>query len=236
MADSMMQYGRLLLAEDDLELAELTKEFLEGCGYAVEHVADGPSVLEAVEREKPALIILDIMLPGMDGMDVCRRLRPDFTNPILMMTARTDPLDEILGLEIGADDYLTKPVNPRRLQAHVRALLRRANTTPASDDSNDSNDLVVGPIRLDPTLRRAWLNDRMLPLTGPELTLLEALMKQPDSIITREDLFRLVKGIEYDGLNRAIDILVSQVRKHLDSAERIHTVRSRGYVLRSSLD
>lgn len=235
MADPMMQYGRLLLAEDDLELAELTKDFLENCGYEVEHVADGPSVIEAVEREKPALIILDIMLPGMDGMDVCRRLRPNFDHPILMMTARTDPLDEILGLEIGADDYLTKPVNPRRLQAHVRALLRRANSNPKNSDS-DGNDLSVGPIRLDPTLRRAWFNNQMLPLTGPELTLLEALMKQPDSIITREDLFRLVKGIEYDGLNRAIDILVSQVRKHLDSPDRIHTVRSRGYVLRSQLD
>src|ERR1700733_6741381 len=172
---------RVLLVDDDVQLCKLLSERLAGEGYSMETVHDGSRGLELALSMEYALVVLDLMLPGMGGLDVLQRLRKVSPVPGLILTARGEDSDRILGLEMGADDYVPKPFNPRELIARIRAILRRARGTDAA-----VGPLVVGDIRIDPAVREAWLEDALLNLTSAEFALLEAFMREPGRVLSRD--------------------------------------------------
>lgn len=220
----------LLLVEDDVRLAQLVKEYLEQQGLVVGAESRGDTAVQRIRAEQPDLVILDLMLPGLDGMDVCRQVRPDFTNPILMLTARDEDIDQVLGLELGADDYVIKPVKPRVLLARIRNLLRRrANGSAAHEGQLQNGDLVIDPQR-----RNVSLADQPLLLTTQEFDLLHLLAASSGTILSRDDILNALSGTEYDGLDRSVDIRIARLRKLLrDDPARprfIKTVRGKGYL------
>jgi DNA-binding response OmpR family regulator len=219
-----IEYAKIILVEDDQALAELTATYLESHGYLVEVIADGMSAVEAIPKQAPDLVILDIMLPGLDGLGVCRQIRPNYDGPIIFLTARSDSIDEILGLELGADDYLAKPVEPRRLLARIRANLRR--TTKQTNETLAKPSLFTFDL---PSLEVRY-NGTVLALSQPEFKLLHCLFKQSGEIVSRDDIMKSIRGIEYDGLSRTADILVSELRKKLPEGEWIKTIRGQGYI------
>jgi DNA-binding response OmpR family regulator len=219
---------RVLIVDDDVELCRLLGERLSSEGFALEAVHDGPRGLERVLSEEHALVILDLMLPGMAGLDVLRRLRTHSPIPVLILTARGEDVDRILGLEIGADDYLPKPFNPRELIARIRAILRRTSRSVAS-----GNVLIVGDVRLDPAAREAYMDTVLLDLTSVEFTLLETLLRDAGRVVTREQLTEAVLGRKLGPFDRVIDVHISNLRKKLGRAhceERIKAVRGSGYM------
>jgi DNA-binding response OmpR family regulator len=219
---------RVLIVDDDVELCRLLAERLSIEDFAIEAVHDGPRGLERALSMEHALVILDLMLPGMRGLDVLRKLRAQSSIPVLILTARGEDVERILGLEIGADDYLPKPFNPRELIARIRAILRRTIGVVPS-----AGPLVVGDLRLDPAAREAWLNDTPLDLTGVEFTLLETLLRDPGRVLTREHLTESVLDRKLGPFDRVIDVHVSNVRRKLGLAqggERIKAVRGSGYL------
>ncbi|MBZ0334324.1 MULTISPECIES: response regulator [unclassified Marinobacter] len=228
---------RILIVEDDERLADLTREYLESNGLTVSLETHGGAAVERIRKEQPDLVVLDLMLPGEDGLSICRRVRPDYSGPIIMLTARTDDLDQVLGLEMGADDYIGKPVQPRVLLARIRAMLRRAETHPASSQGTDDeepvrlqfNDLIV-----DRSMREAWLNEDSIDLTSAEFDLLWLLSSNAGRVLSREEIFTALRGIEYDGQDRSIDVRVSRIRPKIGDdpihPRRIKTVRSKGYL------
>jgi DNA-binding response OmpR family regulator len=218
----------VLIVDDDVELCGLLVERLSTEGFAIEAVHDGPGGLERALSQEHALIVLDLMLPGMGGLEVLRRLRAQSPVPVLILTARGEDVERILGLEIGADDYLPKPFNPRELIARIRAILRRTARLDAT-----AGPLIVGDIRLDPAAREAWCNGVPLNLTSVEFTLLEALLHDAGRIVTRERLTETVLGRKLGAFDRVIDVHVSNVRKKLGPAQggdRIKAVRGSGYL------
>jgi len=222
---------RLLLVEDDPRIRELVAGYLQEKGFDVSVVGDGEAAMERLAEASVDLVILDWMLPGSDGLEVCRRAREHYSGPILMLTARTDEIDEIVALEVGVDDYLSKPVRPRLLLARVTALLRRA-----SDAGADARRIELGDLVIDASQRRATVAGEEVVLTTAEFDLLWFVGGRAGSPVTRDDLFRELRGIEYDGLDRSMDMRVSQVRKRLAEADphardRIKTVRGVGYQL-----
>jgi DNA-binding response OmpR family regulator len=219
---------RILIVDDDVELCRLLIERLSTEGFAIEAVHDGQHGLERALSREHALVILDLMLPGMNGLDVLRRVRAQSSVPLLILTARGEDVERILGLEIGADDYLPKPFNPRELIARIRAILRRSIASTVTAKS-----LAAGDIRLDPTAREAWINESPLDLTSVEFTLLETLMLDAGRVVTREHLTETVLGRKLGPFDRVIDVHVSNVRKKLglvNSGERIKAVRGSGYI------
>lgn len=220
-----------LLVEDDPRLAALTREYLEGHGVAVEIAADGKRGLAEALRGRHDVILLDLMLPGMPGLDVCRELRARSDVPIIVLTARGEEADRVMGLETGADDYLAKPFAPRELLARIRAVTRRAKgrAGPAQ------RQVAVGALRLDPGARRATLRGKELPLTGYEFDLLKALAERAGRVLTREQLMELARGTAEEAFDRSIDVHVSRLRAKLgDDPKRprlLKTVRGAGYVL-----
>jgi len=229
---------RILIVEDDERLAELTREYLESNGLSVSLETHGGSAVERIRNELPDLVVLDLMLPGEDGLSICRRVRPFYSGPIIMLTARTDDLDQVLGLEMGADDYIGKPVKPRVLLARIRAMLRRVaeNAQNNLDEVNGEeptrmqfNDLVV-----DRSMREAWLSDESIDLTSAEFDLLWLLASNAGRVLSREEIFTALRGIEYDGQDRSIDVRVSRIRPKIGDdpihPRRIKTVRSKGYL------
>ncbi|MGM0571869.1 response regulator [Marinobacter sp.] len=231
---------RILIVEDDERLADLTREYLESNGLVVSHEGHGGNAVERIRNERPDLVVLDLMLPGEDGLSICRRVRPFYDGPIIMLTARSDDLDQVLGLEMGADDYVGKPVKPRVLLARIRALLRRASPAGTEGEavatgSEDEpvrlqfNDLVV-----DRSMREAWLNNESIDLTSAEFDLLWLLARSAGRVLSREEIFTALRGIEYDGQDRSIDVRVSRIRPKIGDdpvhPRRIKTVRSKGYL------
>jgi DNA-binding response OmpR family regulator len=219
---------RILIVDDDVELCRLLAERLSTEGFAIEAVHNGPRGLERALSKEHALIVLDLMLPGMGGLDVLRRLRAQSPVPVLILTARGEDVERILGLEIGADDYLPKPFNPRELLARIRAILRRT-----SQSSLTAGSLIAGDLRLDPASREVWLNNASLDLTSVEFTLLETLLRDAGHILTREHLTETVLGRKLGPFDRVIDVHVSNVRRKLGPAqggERIKAVRGSGYL------
>lgn len=219
---------RVLIVDDDVELCRLLTERLSPEGFAIEAVHDGPHGLERALSGEHALVVLDLMLPGIGGLDVLRGLRAQSPVPVLILTARGEDIDRILGLEIGADDYVPKPFNPRELLARIRAILRRTNRSATS-----AVPLVVGDLRLDPAAREVWLNDRRLDLTSVEFELLETLLRAAGRVLTREQLTESVLGRKLGPFDRVIDVHVSHVRRKLGPAqggERIKAVRGSGYL------
>lgn len=230
-----MNNEHILLVEDDAELATLTADYLRGHGYEVDVEHDGLRASERIPAENPCLVILDVMLPGMDGLDVCRTVRENYRGPILMLTARTDQLDQILGLELGADDYVCKPVSPRLLAARVKALLRRQSQIDESETAGgESHHLVFDNLVIDNNSRSVTLDNAELDLSTLEYDLLWLLAKNAGKVLSRTEVFEELRGIEYDGQNRFVDISISQLRAKLGDNQnkpvRIKTIRSKGYL------
>lgn len=219
---------RILIIDDDVGLCEVLAERLETEGFTLEAVHDGARGLERARSGEHALVVLDLMLPGMPGLDVLRNLRAQSGIPVLILTARGEDVDRILGLEIGADDYLPKPFNPRELIARIRAILRRSLTTNVAGQR-----LVAGDISLDPAAREGWINGRSVDLTSVEFSLLEAFVRDAGHVVSRERLTETVLGRKVNGpFDRVIDVHVSNLRKKLGEApggERIKAIRGAGY-------
>ena len=215
--------GLVLVVEDERPIADLERMYLsrEGFGVHVEH--DGEAGLAAAKRLKPVAIVLDVGLPGIDGTEICRRLRAaeDWT-PILFVTARDEEVERVLGLELGADDYLVKPFSPRELVARVKAVLRRGQT-------GGGQVLQAGAVTLDPDRRHATIDGRSIDLTATEFDLLAHLMRSPGRVYTRDQLLSAVWGYEAAAGTRTVDVHVSQLRTKLGDASPIRTVRGVGY-------
>lgn len=220
---------RIMIVEDDERLAELTSEYLQNNGMRVQVVNNGTDAIRLIPREQPDLVVLDVMLPGADGFTVCREVRREFRNPILMLTARTDDLDQVLGLEIGADDYVPKPVKPRVLLARIKALLRRVETDLGTDGRLDFGNLII-----DNNCREVILEGETVELTSAEYDLLWLLASNAGNVLSREMIFERLRGIQYDGQDRSIDVRISRIRPKVgddpDNPRRIKTVRSKGYL------
>ncbi|WP_253448837.1 winged helix-turn-helix domain-containing protein [Halomonas sp. Y3] len=220
----------VLIIEDDERLADLTRDYLEANGFRVSLVRDGTHAVERILALQPDLVILDLMLPGEDGLSICRRVRGDYPGPILMLTARTDDMDQVLGLEMGADDYVPKPVQPRVLLARMRALLRRTE----SFEPAGSQRLTFGKMEIDSAVREAWVGGERIDLTSAEFDLLWLLASHAGRVLTREEIFSQLRGIKYDGQDRSIDVRVSRIRSKIgddpNQPQRIKTVRSKGYL------
>lgn len=219
---------RVLLIDDDVQLGKLLAERLTSEGYSLEAVHDGSRGLERALTMEHALIVLDLMLPGMKGLDVLRRLRSVSPVPVLILTARGDDADRIEGLEMGADDYVAKPFNPRELIARIRAILRRTGRSELS-----VAPIVVGDLRMDPAVREAWLDGVSLSLTSAEFTLLEIFMREPGHVLSRERLTESVLGRRLGPFDRVIDVHVSNLRRKLgvpQNGQRIKAVRGSGYL------
>ncbi|MCV6589814.1 MAG: response regulator transcription factor [Marinobacterium sp.] len=232
-----MQSLRILLIEDDAELAELTLEYLRGFDYDVSHEADGARASERILTEQPDLVLLDIMLPGKSGIDICREVREHYNNPIIMLTARSDQIDQIIGLEIGADDYICKPIEPRLLVARIHAISRRIQRqTPAPDSTSI---ISIQDLEIDHSSRVVRRNGEALSLTTQEYELLYLLASNAGEVLSREYIFHQVRGLEYDGISRFVDITISRLRHKIGDDPtypvRIKTVRSRGYLLAAHL-
>ena len=227
----------ILLIEDAQDLAQVVARELDAAGYRVAHAADGVSGLQLYEREPPDLVILDWMLPRLDGLEVLRRLRQAGPTPVLMLTARGEETDRVVGLELGADDYLTKPFSMRELVARVRALLRRAELirqTLSADRDDARETLTRGPLRLDPQAHRATLDEAPLDLSPTEFALLHLLLRSPGRAFSRDYLLETVWREAYIGGDRSVDNVVLRLRKKLGTlGEAIETVWGIGYRLRA---
>jgi DNA-binding response OmpR family regulator len=225
---------RILVIDDDVELCELLTDYLTPEGFQVEAVHEGAQGAERALASEPALVVLDVMLPGMSGFDVLRHIRAASSVPVLMLTARGDDVDRIVGLEMGADDYLPKPFNPRELVARIRAIQRRLEPARERAGARSKPHLVVGDIRLDPGARVVLQHDRPVELTAVEFTLLEVLLRAAGQVVTREDLAQQVLGRPLSPYDRSIDVHISSLRRKLGhrsaETERIKTVRGTGYV------
>jgi len=203
--------GRVLVVDDDAALAEMLGIVLRGEGFEPTFVADGDRALEAFRETRPDLILLDLMLPGMDGIDVCRQIRAESGVPIVMLTAKSDTVDVVLGLESGADDYIVKPFSPKELVARVRAVLRRW------DGARGGMEVVrAGDLTLDVPRMQACIGDRMLNLTPTEFQLLAVMARQPGRIFTRGQLLEAVHGVAIESYERAIDSHIKNIRRKVE--------------------
>lgn len=223
-----MSLGTVLIVEDEESIRNIARAYLEHEGFRVIWTANGLEALDLVQQQRPDLIILDLMLPGMDGMEVAARVRQVSDVFILMLTARSEEADRVAGLRIGADDYLTKPFSPRELVARVNAILRRRQRGTAPPD----HMLQFQHLRVDPDRREAWANDQPIDLTTTEFDVLLALARHAGKVLSREQLIDLVWGADFYGTDRVVDVYVGQVRRKLESASGatlIRTVRGVGY-------
>ena len=218
----------ILVVDDEPKIATLARDYLEHAGFAVLTAGDGPSALTTIRQRRPDLVVLDLGLPGLDGLDVTRELRRDSTIPIVMLTARDDELDKLLGLELGADDYLTKPFSPRELVARVRAVLRRADRPPEAAETIRAGDVILDLPRM-----RAEVSGTVADLTPTEFQLLATMAARPGRIFTRAQLLDALHGIAFETYERAIDSHVKNLRRKIESDPRspryILTVYGVGY-------
>ncbi len=221
-------YGTILLVEDDLSLANWVREFLQQKGYSVLLEPRGDTVLPLLRQQKVDLILLDLMLPGLNGLDLCRQIRRDSHVPILMLTAQGEEVDEIIGFGVGANDYLIKPVRPRILLARIQAALRTGNDVAAKEQ------LVFGDLSICASSRRVALGGQEISLTSSEFAFLSFLAHRAGQVCSRDQVFQALKGREHDGLDRRFDVMISILRKKLgdDAKEpkRIKTVWGQGYL------
>jgi DNA-binding response OmpR family regulator len=226
--------ARLLVVDDDRKLGRLIKDYLEPMGYAVELAHTGPEGAERAVAESWAAVVLDVMLPGLDGFEVLRRIRAHSNVPVLMLTARGEEPDRIVGLELGADDYLPKTFSPRELLARLRAVIRRAQHAAATPPPAAEAELVLGALHINPAARVAILDDHPLDLTPVEFDLLWSLARARGRVKSREQLLDEIRERDYDVFDRSIDVHISALRKKLgDDAKEpryIKTVRSAGYM------
>jgi DNA-binding response OmpR family regulator len=225
---------KVLLVEDDVQLAGLVREYLERYEFEVHLEHRGDRATERVRAIKPDILVLDLNLPGRDGLEICREIRGDFNGPIAMFTARDEDVDEVVGLELGADDYLTKPVEPRVLLARLRSLLRRYRAIASFSSDSIGGQLVFGGLLIDSRARTLTLNGESIELSTGEFDLLWLLATTAGRVVDRDSALKTLRGFGYDGLDRSVDIGISRLRRKLnDNAHhpyRIKTVRGRGYL------
>jgi len=218
--------GAILVVEDEQAIADLVRAYLKRDGFGVVWARSGEQALEELARHPVRLVVLDIGLPGIDGFEVCRRLRARTSVPILILSARDDEVDRVAGLEAGADDYVTKPFSPRELVARVKAILRRAG---GSGETVDGGPLAAGGVELDRAARAVTVDGEPVELTGREFDLLAALLSHPGVVLGRDRLLELAWGGEFPGGTRTVDVHVAQLRAKLGRPELIRTVRGAGY-------
>ena len=232
-SDSAAREARVLLVDDDRELCAMLSEYLQAEHFEVKSVHDGGDALQQLQDGEFEIVILDVMLPSVGGFDVLRKLGASYETPILMLTARGDDVDRIVGLELGADDYLSKPFNPRELVARIRAILRRANSRLGSSRAPD--ELSVGPIALNTGTHQVHVNGQSIPLTGAEFRVLELLMRSAGQVISRESMTEQALGRKLVAYDRSIDTHISNLRRKLDlevgTNPEIKNVRGSGYTL-----
>jgi two-component system, OmpR family, response regulator ParR len=226
---------RLLLIEDDLRLASLVRDYLAQENFAVTVYHRGDAALADFDASQVDIVILDLMLPGMNGLQICTELRKTYGGPILILTAKSSDIDHVMGLELGADDFVTKPIEPPVLLARLRALLRRASKT---DQPASQNVLVFGTLQIDLQSHRVVLAGEDIDLTTQEFELLCYLAKNAGTVLSRDDIYTQIRGIDYDGLDRTVDVRISKLRKKLnDNADqpfRIRTIWGKGYLFVAS--
>ncbi len=216
---------RILIVDDEPHIVELAKLYLERDGYQVSGVGTGKDALERLDSFKPDLVILDLMLPDIDGFEVCRQMRVRSDVPILMLTARKEDIDKIIGLELGADDYATKPFNPRELVARVKAILRRYR-----GDRRPEETIEVGDVRIDLPRHEVTVGGQPIRLRTKEFDLLAALAQNLGIVLSREKLLEIVWGYDYYGETRTVDVHINHLRDKLGgSSDRIETIRGTGY-------
>lgn len=219
----------ILIVDDEQHIIDLARMYLEQEGFAVASVNDGLKALDSILTNTPALVVLDLMLPGLDGWEICRRVRAQSDVPIVMLTARSDDIDKIVGLELGADDYLTKPFNPRELVARVKAILRRADKKPAT---SDDNILHIDNLEIHPNRRVVMVNGASVDLRMKEFDLLVTLAESPGMVFSREKLLNIVWGYDFAGETRTVDVHVAHLRHKLEGMRpTIETVWGVGYKL-----
>ena len=231
----------VLVVDDDAEIRSLLSEYLERNGYRVSAVADGRGMWAALESKRPDLVVLDVMLPGDDGLTLCRTLRARSSLPIIMLTARGEETDRIVGLEMGADDYLAKPFNPRELLARIKSVLRRSRSLPENLEPEQATTLRVAGWSLDLKARHLVSPEHVVvPLSGTEFKLLRVFLAHPNSVLTRDQLIELMMSRDAGPFDRAIDVQVSRLRHRLaDDAKEpslIKTIRGEGYVLAARVE
>jgi DNA-binding response OmpR family regulator len=223
--------SRILVVDDEVQIVRVLRGYLEKAGFTVLTAHDGEEALRIARQESPDLVILDLMLPGIDGLDACRMLRKESNVPIIMLTARVEETDRIIGLEVGADDYVTKPFSPREIVARVRAVLRR--TRGAEMAPEDDEILEMGNLRLDIARHSLMIGERMVELTPSEFEILRAMMRAPARVFTRVQLLEAAQGVAYEGYERTIDTHIKNLRQKIETEPRrpqyLHTVHGVGY-------
>jgi DNA-binding response OmpR family regulator len=222
--------ARILLIDDDVRLAEMLSRYLGDLGMAIDHRPDAIAGLAALKSECYDALILDIMMPGMDGFEACQRIRAEHDVPILFLSARQEDMDRILGLELGADDFLTKPFNPRELAARLRAVLRRRY----NPLTGDHHLLRFGPLVIDKAAREARIGNKLCDLTSHQFSLLLALAERAGIVQSRDQLMQAVRGVDLEAFDRSIDVHISRIRAEIEDDPKnpkfIRTVRAAGYV------
>jgi DNA-binding response OmpR family regulator len=228
----MTSLQKILIVEDEQRIVRTLSLYLEQAGFAVCAMINGSRALDVFRRERPSLLLLDLNLPGVDGLDICRTVRQETNIPIIMLTARTEEMDRLIGLELGADDYIVKPFSPREVVARVRAVLRRANS-----DTRNNDTMRAGDLLLDLAGHRAWLDDYLLKLTQTEYDILAALVRNTGRVLSRLQLLEAAQGVAYDGYKRTIDQHIKNIRRKLKEkagdVSIIETVYGVGYRLDS---
>ena len=231
--------GHVLIVEDELSIAELVRAYLERDGYAVTWARSGEEALVEIDRHPVRLVVLDIGLPGIDGFEVCRRLRARTGVPIVILSARDDEVDRVAGLEAGADDYVVKPFSPRELVARVKAVLRRVNggvgangeTAPSGEEASTTGSVEAAGVRLDHDAREVTVDGERVDVTAREFDLLAALLANPGRVLDRSRLLDLAWGMDFAAGTRTVDVHVAQLRRKLGRPDLIETVRGSGYKL-----
>lgn len=228
-------HATILVVDDELPIVELISSYLRKEGYSVYSAANGPQALEQARAIRPDLIVLDVMLPGIDGVELCRRIQQECNVYVLMLTARTEEIDKIVGLSVGADDYMTKPFSPRELVMRVKAILRRSRTMPAASPvrADQRPAIRFDTLQVDPDTREVWSNGALVDLTPREFDLLYALAEQPGRVFNRDQLLERVWGRDFAGVDRVVDVHIGLLRRKLEHdselPELIVTVRGVGY-------
>jgi two-component system alkaline phosphatase synthesis response regulator PhoP len=221
----------ILVVDDEHPIVDLVTNYLVKEGYDVHRAYDGPTALTLARTLYPDLVVLDVMLPGLDGIEVCRMLHQETGIYVLMLTARTEEVDTLIGLSVGADDYMTKPFSPRELVARVKAILRRSRKI--ADDPATRQSLQFDSLLIDPEKHEVWRHDRLVPLTPREFALFYTLACHPGRVFTREELLQRVWGYDFDGIDRVVDVHIGTLRRKLDNKSShtpyIQTVRGVGY-------
>lgn len=225
---------RILIVDDDIEYASHLRDYLSSNEYDVELETEGSTALARIREERPDVVLLEVDLRGESGLTICKLSRKDFTGGIILMSHRTDELDQVLGLDMGADDYVSRKTAPRLILARCQAILRRADRLLPSEDEHSDDRLEFGDLIIDNTMREAWLARQPIDLTSAEFDLLWLLSSHAGEVLTREEIFSKLRGIEYDGQDRSVDVRVSRIRPKVGDdpihPRRIKTVRSKGYL------